>query len=185
MIEKKRLNSKQEGNEETWRDIAGWEGVYQVSDHGRVRRHIDYKGRHSSPGRIFTASLCPKGYPQVGLHRAPKTHTIKIHRLVAAAFLGPRQDGMQVNHIDGCKTNNHIDNLEYVTPSENALHALRLGLYTPKGRSVPKKLDPEKVREIRRRVALGESRKVLAKEFSVHVMTIGELIRGEIWRSVV
>lgn len=116
---------------EVWSEIEvnGGEflGRYQVSNMGRVRAHPDASIGGSKPGRILFQSRDDRGYRQVFLHYAPLLkRTVKVHRLVAEAFLGPRAEGMQVNHIDGDKENNGAQNLEYVTNRENNQHAFRV-----------------------------------------------------------
>lgn len=99
---------------EKWKDIEGYDGVYQVSDLGRVRS-LKY-GKE----RILKGNVLPSGYIQVGLHKNGRTKMKYIHRLVANAFI-PNDDSSknQVNHIDECKQNNRVNNLEYCTPQYN------------------------------------------------------------------
>ncbi|HEO1661555.1 NUMOD4 motif-containing HNH endonuclease [Burkholderia multivorans] len=109
--------------DEKWRQVVGFEGKYEVSDCGRVR----------SPrtGKLLAQRLWNSGYPSVQLWAGNKAHSRSVHRLMAAAFLG-LAPGLQVNHIDGDKGNNRLDNLEVVTPSENLKHAVHeLGFKTP------------------------------------------------------
>ena len=119
---------------EEWRPVSGYEDWYSVSNLGRVRR--DRPGPSTYAGKLLAINYATK-YPSVGfsLGRARKFRTASgpptvhaIHRLVALAFFGPRLPGYEVNHKDGNKRNNSVDNLEYVTRSENHLHAYRTGL---------------------------------------------------------
>jgi hypothetical protein len=116
--------------EEIWSPVLSCEhrykDRYEVSTFGRVRASAAARIKGSKPGRILSYSYDDGGYPQVFLWKDYRQHTIKIHRLVAEAFLGPRPPGAQVNHIDGDKTNNRIDNLEWVTNQENSWHAYRV-----------------------------------------------------------
>ena len=93
---------------------------YEMSSDGRVR-NVD-------TGRILRVSTNSKGYPQVCLHDNGKQYTRPIHRLVADAFYDGDHKGLDVNHIDGNKTNNHISNLEWCSRSENIKHAYATGL---------------------------------------------------------
>lgn|GEM_PF-6947549 len=112
---------------EHWRPICINNGKYadryDISDYGRVRASLTCRVGGSRPGRVLFQSRDTKGYPQVIIY-CGKPHTIKVHRLVATAFLGERGD-LTVNHIDGDKTNNKVTNLEYVSNVENTRHALR------------------------------------------------------------
>ena len=99
---------------EKWKDIEGYDGVYQVSDLGRVRS-LKY-GKE----RILKGNVLPSGYIQVGLHKNGRTKMKYIHRLVANAFITNDDSSKnQVNHINECKQNNRVNNLEYCTPQYN------------------------------------------------------------------
>lgn len=102
---------------EEWRDIAGYEGLYQVSDLGRAR---------SASLRIKAQCLNTSGYAFVGLSRNGRQKTTYIHKIVMATFVGQCPAGKEINHIDGSRPNNALANLEYVTKSENQLHAIHI-----------------------------------------------------------
>ena len=100
--------------QEQWRDIEGYEGMYQVSDLGRVR------SVRFGKERILKNYILPSGYVQIGLHKDGRVKMKYIHRLVASAFIQNDDDTKnQVNHIDECKQNNRVDNLEYCTAQYN------------------------------------------------------------------
>lgn len=112
----------------TWMAIPGYEGFYEVSNHGRVRRIAGGKGAHPHCERKLTVGY--DGYMRVALSRGSKKD-LKIHlvhRLVASAFLGQIPTGWEVNHKDGVKGNNVVWNLELVLPADNQRHAIALGL---------------------------------------------------------
>lgn len=118
---------------EKWKDIHGCEGLYQVSNYGRVKnlsRIVD--GKLNSIRRIPEKILSPRYDSRhcyrVVLHKDGIRSEVKIHRLVAQAFIPNTENKPFINHIDGNPLNNHVDNLEWCTPSENTLHAIRLGL---------------------------------------------------------
>ena len=107
---------------EIWRSVVGYEGWYEVSNVGRVRRIKPAMG--ARVGYILSSSLC-KGYCGVQLKRTTKYKFKHVHILVAEAFMSPAPKGHQINHKDGVKTNNNVNNLEWVTPQQNSLHYCR------------------------------------------------------------
>lgn len=113
--------------EEIWKDVEGYEGLYQVSNKGRVKSWIKCNAHPYVP-RILKGRISNKGY--YTYHLGDKT--LKVHRLVANAFVPNPENKPQVNHIDGNKKNNHATNLEWVTNTENAAHAFRTGLKNTK-----------------------------------------------------
>jgi hypothetical protein len=109
--------------EEVWRDIPGYEGLYKVSDFGRVKAYP----RKASRGRALKYLSSRKGYLFVSLSSKCVVKRKSVHSLVCLAFIGPRPDGYGVNHKDGDKENNGLWNLEYASPRENLLNAVRRG----------------------------------------------------------
>ena len=112
--------------EEIWKDIQGYEGLYQVSNYGRIRSFKRMK--NNKEARQFKLTPNSTGYISVGLRKNGKKILYQVHRLVAESFIPNPENKPQVNHIDGNKTNNHISNLEWVTASENTQHAYKMGL---------------------------------------------------------
>jgi hypothetical protein len=155
---------------ERWLPVVGWEGWYEVSDLGRVRR-VKAAPR-TRAGYILAASVNRSGYRRIVLSADKLRHTCHVHTLVAAAFLGPKPAGCVVNHRDGCKTNNSPANLEYVTQSENMRHAVREGLAKVPTFAPPRALTPEQEKDVRTRRADGALLRTLAAEFGVSIGTI-------------
>lgn len=110
---------------EIWKDIKGYEGLYQVSSYGRVMSLGNGKSGKSIQ-RIMKPHKTNKGYLQVGLCKDGVRKLFKIHRLVAAAFIPNLLDYTQVNHRDENKENNHIDNLEYCDNTYNYHYGTRI-----------------------------------------------------------
>lgn len=112
---------------EQWKPISGYEGLYEVSNLGRVKSfdHIDKIGRLHK-GRVLKPAKDGGGYPFVNLFKNGVSSQKKVHQLVAEAFLGKRPNGYEVNHIDENKSNNSCDNLEYVTRHDNLVHGTRM-----------------------------------------------------------
>ncbi len=105
---------------EQWKDIAGFDGLYQISNFGSVKR----LGRNE---RTLKPRMC-KGYETVCLCKNGIRHNRRINRLVALAFISNPENKPEVNHKDGNKRNNSVSNLEWCTSSENQIHAMRTGL---------------------------------------------------------
>ena len=104
-------------NEEIWKPIKGYEGLYDVSSWGRIRSLNYYcKGKHE----ILKLSAKPNTYIKVGLRKDGMVRYYRVHRLVAEAFLPPPMEGQtQVNHKDGNKQSNVVWNIEWVSPKQN------------------------------------------------------------------
>jgi hypothetical protein len=125
------------------------------------------------------------GYPSVVLKNKDKIDTQYIHKLVCAAFIGPCPQGYQVNHKDFDRTNNHISNLEYVTPSENVRHAIDAGRI-PRGSEHPyAKLSEEDVLAIRKMWNSEQySNKEIGELFNISQAHISNIAKGEKWRHI-
>ena len=170
---------------EIWRDVVGYEGIYSVSNIGRVRR--DKKANGATVGKILKAHLNIDGYPTISLVKYKLGKNTRVHKLVAGAFIGIRPDDLVVNHIDGVKANNNVNNLEYVTRSENIRHAIRLGLKKPSvGESQGlSKLKEKDVIEIRRLHKLGNIvHSELAKVFNVSYSAISQVLSRKTWKHI-
>lgn len=102
---------------EIWKDIAGYEGLYQISNYGNIR---------NSKGRLLKYYENHKGYYKVGLNKNGKNSKFRVHRLVAQMFIPNPHEYPQVNHIDGNKQNNNVTNLEWCTNTENQIHAVKM-----------------------------------------------------------
>lgn len=179
---------------EIWRSIKGYEGLYEVSNLGRVKSLKRRVATTSRNGKIFSIVINEKilkpgynrNYYQVHLCKSGKYPLYEVARLVATAFILNNQNKPQVNHIDGDKLNNKANNLEWCTISENRLHAYKTGLQCAMGeKNGQAKLKESDVREIR---SLFEFRKVtsiiLAKKYNVSPSCIKAIIRRDRWEFV-
>lgn len=113
--------------QEIWRDVVGYEGLYKVSNLGNVLS-IPRRGTHLRKEHLLKQYKTKKGYLNVFLVKKCKSFYTGTHRLVAQAFIPNPKNKQQVNHIDGNKENNCVDNLEWVTNQENMDHSWRIGL---------------------------------------------------------
>lgn len=164
---------------EQWRPVVGYEGWYEVSDVGRVRRV--HGGRGARVGRILKPNLnAQTGYMYVDLKvKNTRTH-VPIHRLVAQAFHVRPTKEYQVNHKDADKLNNRAENLEWVTSGDNTRHAARLGCLRVGSQCSWAKLTDEAVHTIRS-LRGRTTQAVVAHHFNVSPSTIGSIFRGESW----
>lgn len=116
---------------EEWRDIEGYEGLYQVSNLGRVRSLDRLVNNHSGlkrsiKGHVLKDTLCNnRGHRKIEIQKNKKRRSFLVHRLVALAFLPNPKKKSEVNHIDANVENNNVSNLEWVTPEENREHYRR------------------------------------------------------------
>lgn len=108
-------------NNEIWKDIKGYEGLYQISNLGRVK---SYKRNNI----ILKPGKTKRGYMVVSLCSKKSIKKVYIHRLVAQSFIKNINSFEQVNHIDGDKANNKVDNLEWVSAKDNVIHAYKNNL---------------------------------------------------------
>lgn len=170
-------------SEEVWRLVPEFGGRYEVSNKGNLR---SCPGGRVKVGRILAKKKAKNGYWNCCIRVGTKWRRRNLHRLVTAAFLGPCPAGLQVNHKDGDKNNNALENLEYVTQSENTKHAYRLHLLVHKLGSKwhASKLVEDEVAEIRRRASLGEKQRDLAAEFEISEPTLSEIVNNKYWKHV-
>lgn len=172
-------------NTEVWKAILGYEENYEVSSLGRVKSlsRVTVTGK-IKPERLRTLSVNKRcGRLQVTLYKYGKSRTWKVHSLVAHAFLGEQLKGMDVNHIDGNKLNNAVQNLEYCTRSENQLHAIRLGLNPHWHENHPlAKLKEFDIETIRILSAKGVKGIELSKQFKISRAQISRILTGKRWK---
>ena len=182
---------------EIWKDIEGYQGHYQVSNFGRVKslarlRKYKSNGLSKHKGLILIPSITRKGYYSVGLSKDSKRKTFKVHRLVALAFIPNPENKPQVNHDNGIKTDNHVDNLEWNTGSENVVHSLKhLKCKRASGeKTAMAKLTEKEVLEIRRLYKIyDEAEKYspinLAQKYNLKSSgTIISIIKRETWKHI-
>lgn len=160
---------------EHWKPAPRWESVYEVSDHGRIRR--------VSTGRILQGFANARGYRQMNLRDHGRRECPLAHRLIACAFLGSApSDRHEINHADGDKANNRVKNLEWVTPSQNQQHAYAIGLKSSVGEANGRaKLTEVDVRAIREDTAPGVE---LARRYDVTPTLVSLIRKRKVWTRV-
>lgn len=159
-----------------WKDVKDYEGLYKISSSGLVwglKRKIFHKPHTNR-----------KGYLCIDLYKNGIPKRFPVHSLVSYNFIGPRPKGLQVNHKDGNKVNNHYLNLEYASAKDNIRHAFKNGLINMRGENNhAAKLSQLQVNEIRKRFNKGDIlQKDLARIYSVHFGTISMIIKNRSWR---
>jgi len=157
---------------EIWKDVGGYENIYQVSNLGRVK----------SSKKIIRATVNKWGYVNIGLSKNGVQKKHQVHRLVALAFLGtPPTPQHQVNHINSFRNDNQVINLEWCTASENAIHSYVNNHRVVKGRfGQPRtKLTPENVNAIKEIVKSGTKQTEAARLYGVAISTVCSIVNGK------
>lgn len=109
--------------EEIWKEIKEYGGKYKVSNNGRIKNMMT--------NNLVPQNISNSGYYRVGLYLNNKSKNKEVHRIVAETFIDNPENKIEVNHIDGNKLNNNVDNLEWVTHKENINHAWKNNLFEP------------------------------------------------------
>lgn len=165
---------------EEWRAVPGFEGLYEVSDLGRVRNlsrdvtfHPPTKRAYTRriPARVLRPGPKSSGHLTVMLGRDGGSK--QVHALVLAAFVGPKPAGLEIRHLNGCPTDNRLDNLEYATRSVN-LQDKKWHEHRPSGYV----LRPKDVIQIKQELKAGQFGSVLSQRFNVAQSTISAIKHG-------
>lgn len=171
---------------EQWKPIPGFESFYSISNKGRVRR--DKKTRSTFAGRILRPRYSVDGYSRAVLFINRTKQEFPVHRLVMLTFVGPpASPEIQVNHRNGLRGDNRLENLEYVTPAENVRHSMEVlgAMRDRKGEQNPRaKLTESEVLAIRSRPGGYRYREALAKEFCVSPILISKIRSRQLWRHI-
>lgn len=172
---------------EEWRPVAGYEGLYEVSDLGRVkslrfRTKIVNVLRSSplilKPLLVGITTCC---YWRVDLSDNGKK-AFYVHRLVLEAFSGPCPKGHQCGHLNGNPQDNRHENLKWITPGENQLMRFQHGTSIAGERNPKAKLTWEQVDDIRRRVSDGETQASVAGDYGIRDTAVSRIVRRKSWK---
>lgn len=140
--------------EEIWKDVPGYEGYYQVSNLGKVRsvdrEFVNSIGRHCILKGMPIAPRIEKGYYRLGLGKHQEKKMFNVHRLVALAFIPNPSNYNTVNHINGNKTDNRAENLEWCSIKQNVVHAFQNNLGDYQNKSIDKLLKINEVNSYKR-----------------------------------
>lgn len=176
---------------EIWKSVRGFEGLYEVSNLGRVRsldRSVKQSNRwgpmeSTYRGRLLSTSVAASGYLQVTLSKQGVAYQRHVHVLVAGEFVGPQPAAFLVLHRDGDRLNCADDNLYYGTVKQNSADSIRHGTVARGERQGAAKLTEAAVIEIRE-TAHRVPYRVLAAKFGVNRSAVGMAARGKSWRHV-
>ncbi|WP_427183567.1 HNH endonuclease [Bordetella bronchialis] len=166
------------------RPIPGYEGLYSVTEEGRVWSEVrsvphKYSRMILVGGKWLTPARRRDGYLYVPLLRNAVQKFAPVHRLVALAWLPPAaEDAKWINHKNGTKTDNRAINLEWCTPSQNIVHAYRTGLR----RAARARLSDIEVATLRGRIAAGEQQRRLAAEYGIAESAVSAIKHGRSYR---
>lgn len=171
-----------------WKPILGFIGLYEISDDGQVVRISTHGRRPKAIRRVVRPHRKPNGYYAVDIQRDQQRYRTYLHRAVWEAFREPIPSGFEINHRDGDRSNNRLDNLELTTSSGNMLHCfqeLSPSLNRVRGEEHHKaQLTADDVLTIVKLARAGNSWRELGLMFGVSKTAIGHIFRGNTWTHV-
>lgn len=181
---------------EIWKDIVGYEGLYMISNMGRVKKlnsivtqvgfnGVEYSRRFKE--RLIGQNSGKENYQMIHLRKDGLNKAIRTHRLVAIAFIPNTENKPEVNHINGIKSDNRVENLEWCTSSENQFHSVRTGLSkiqygseTTNSKLTEK--DVLKIRELKQTTKMNNTE--IGKLFGVKQPAISKIIYRKNWKHI-
>ena len=174
---------------EVWRPVAGFEGYYEVSDHGRVRsldRTIttSHGRKRFYRGQIRAYGVLPSGYYQVPLIRHNIQHMRYVHRLVLESFVCPCPSGTEACHSDGNRSNNRLSNLRWDTHTENEQDKVLHKTIVRGEKGYNARLTEAIVIEMRAAYASGVKQMEIARQYDLDIKLVHKIIRRQRWKHI-
>lgn len=170
-----------------WKPIPGFAGIYEISETGEIVR-IATHGQQPKAIRRIVRSYKKNGYLAITIQFHQKRERLYVHRLMYETFRSPIPSGLEINHRDGNRENNRLDNLELVTRSDNMLHCFRElnpSLNRVRGTQHHKaKLTPHDVKNIVKLSRTGTSQREIAQMYGVSKNAIRLILKGKNWKHV-
>lgn len=168
---------------EEWKQVTGYEGFYSISSHGRLRR--DAGGKGTVAGLILKPRMTKDGYVKYALTKDCIQTAHFAHRLVYLAFVGPLAPEMQVDHLNQCKDDNRVENLEQVSRLENMQRSFRAGRNMAKGeRNTRAKITEDIVRSIREMRSCGHKYTEIGRRHGLSKHHISQIVLRKCWAHV-
>jgi hypothetical protein len=170
---------------EVWQPVRGYEGIYEVSDQGRVRSLPGRKWNGAAwikkPGCIRKTPVGTQGYPTVDLKHNGHRRTFTVHTLVLTAFVGARPAGQECRHLNGNRADSRLSNLAWGTPAENDEDRKRHGTFIQGETHGNARLTEQDVRLIR---SMRGTQAVIAKQFAVSQSSVSMIKAGQRWAHI-
>jgi len=175
---------------EIWKDIPEYEGLYKISNFGRIKALYTYKSPttikkyNSLTGEKILKQDFSKDYYRIMLCKNAIRKRFQVHRIVLLAFVRPPFPREEGNHLDGNTKNNHLNNLEWVTPEENTKHRITIGKYLTQSGELhtSSKLTNNDVAIIKKLHKDGTRTSIISKKFAVSDSTIRNIVYGRTWK---
>lgn len=172
-------------NEEIWKPVVGYEGLYEVSDQGRVRG-LDRQDAIGRPkkGKILKP-VSTNGYLYASFTNSEgKAKKFLVHRVVLSSFIGPCPEGKEVCHRDGRRNNNRLDNLKYGTKKENMEDAIEHGSLSGSDRSYFSRIPIASVIEAQALLNSGLSLEAITEKTSLSISDVRKAVYGTVYQRI-